>query len=123
MDDEEQVDAVEAETEVPEVEAVEEEVAVPAEKAPERKSRKKKAADKEPEEEPVELQVVDAFANGAIPAGATGPSVDRLRAQLGMPGSGPLDRRVSNAVRSWQASNGFTPTGRVDAVTRRAMGV
>jgi len=58
MDDEEQVDAVEAETEVPEVEAVEEEVAVPAEKAPERKSRKKKAADKEPEEEPVELQVL-----------------------------------------------------------------
>jgi len=114
MDDEEQVDALEAETEVPVVEAVEEEVSVPAE-------RELKPAPKG--KKPRKLKVVDAFANGAIPAGATGPSVDRLRAQLGMPGAGPLDRRVSNAVRAWQASNGLTPTGRVDAVTRRSMGV
>lgn len=65
----------------------------------------------------------DVFAEGPIPVGAKGPSVERLQRRLSRAVTGVYDRSTANAVRLFQRSHGLRETGSVDAATRRELGV
>ena len=59
--------------------------------------------------------------SGPIPSGARGDVIEALQRAIAMPVSGVLDRATANRVRDFQRVNGLTPTGRVDAATRRML--
>ena len=71
----------------------------------------------------LEINDVDVFAEGSIPAGATGPSVLRLQEAVGAPQTGVLDRTTTNAIRAAQRAAGVAQTGNVDVATRRMLRV
>nr|WP_255500758.1 L,D-transpeptidase family protein [Caulobacter sp. 17J80-11] len=53
--------------------------------------------------------------------GAEGPRVAALRRRLGLPGHGPYDPVLAEAVREFQASHGLPQTGEADAQTIGAL--
>lgn len=55
--------------------------------------------------------------------GDSGEAVSHLQAVLQVAVTGKYDRATANAVRRYQASTGGHPTGRVDSVTFRALGL
>lgn len=78
-------------------------------------------ADSAPEPEAGLEEGSDAHATGAIPVGATGPTVLKLQGAVGAPLTGVFDRVTVNAVRAAQRARGAAQTGNVDIATRRML--